>query len=138
LTRPRSFRDDNGGLGNSSYPVRDRASAIAYAALKLWQRSHSRTYDMLIDPLSAPKAISEADMAAFHRLSLKLRHRDLDCMRRVLDLVARDRREVEVLDQVRADIQDAATWYRNIEQEGLRLYARAGLTYDADDNPFIC
>jgi anaerobic magnesium-protoporphyrin IX monomethyl ester cyclase len=141
LTRRRLTGEDQatpgtGGVGNTAYPIAEPAAAAVHAGLKAWQRSHCRTYDMTIDPLSAPKAIPVADQVIFHRLGLALRGRDLDFFGGVLDL-AESGRLADIPQFTAEQIESSTSFYRRIDEATVAAYRAAGLVYDAQDNPFI-
>ncbi|MGH3569495.1 MAG: B12-binding domain-containing radical SAM protein [Pseudonocardia sp.] len=138
LDRRGLLQIDTTGLGNNHYPVADPAARTVYHALKGWQRSHSRIYDMTIDPLSAPKAIDAPDRAVFHELAIALRQSDLRFFRAVLDAVTDGGTAQELAEFTEERITATAGWYRNLAVRTDAAYTSAGLTYDAEDNPFIC
>lgn len=138
LNRRGLLQIDPVGLGNHCYPVSDPAARTVYQALKRWQRSHSRVYDMTIDPLSAPKAIDAPDRAVFHELSTALRGTDLGFFREVLDAVTDGGTAQELAEFTEERISATAGWYRNLAARTGAAYTAASLTYDAEDNPFIC
>ncbi|TKW62037.1 MAG: hypothetical protein DI628_05305 [Blastochloris viridis] len=89
-------------------------------------------YDKTIDPLSAPKAISEESFQTFHQLGIELRQKDLAMMKRVLEETPK---YMEVL--VEQEITKTQEWYATFEHLVDQAYQQAGLTYDAEENPFI-
>lgn len=132
------FQVDATGLGNNKYPVLDNPARSVYSALKLWHKNHSHVYDMVIDPLSAPKAIGEEHLQAFHALSMELRKYDLAFMRNILDSAHRKNSEAEMLQQTVEEIEKAQGLHNNIEAKARSLYIRADIVYDAEENPFLC
>jgi len=126
------------GLGNATYFVADAQSRAAYRALKRWQRHHSRLYDMAIDPLSAPKAVSKQVREEFHELYLRLRRRDLAFFRAVLDLVSSSGFERQMDDLTNDWLSSSEAFHQSVAANVQRAYIRADLQYDADINPFIC
>ncbi|MGH4013692.1 MAG: B12-binding domain-containing radical SAM protein [Pseudonocardiaceae bacterium] len=126
------------GLGNASYAVADPAAAAVYIALKRWQRSHTRIYDQTIDPLAAPKALNPRERAEFHQLCLALREQDLAFFRAVLDLVADGADSEATREFTEARIAATAPLYARAAERAEKAYRRAGLIYDAEDNPFLC
>lgn len=144
---PSDATPGTGGLGNMSYVIRNPRAQVVHTGLKAWQKSHSRIYDMTIDPLSAPKAIDPTDRITFQRLSLDLRQQDLETMRGLLHLAREIPEKAEclsaqehqrALDYVRHRIASTAALYDDLSAKAVDAYETAGLVYDADDNPFIC
>ncbi|MBI2021632.1 cobalamin B12-binding domain-containing protein [Candidatus Daviesbacteria bacterium] len=125
-------------LGNYRYLIQDERARIAYFALKAWHRSHSRIYDMAIDPLSAPKALNRVEMAMFLPLARSIRYRDLDFMRDVLDRVSEGRSEQEIMQFTQEEIERTIHWYDQFRIQVEQAYKVAGLVYDAEENPFVC
>lgn len=131
------LKEDERGVGNNTYEVQDLEARKVYKALKLWHKSHLRTYDMTIDAISAPKALEPEELRLFHPLCMELREKDLDFMRDILDLVEENISEKRVLEFATAQIQKAKNWYEKFEGKVLDTYKQIGLVYDADENPFI-
>lgn len=137
LTNKKLLKEDEKGLGNNTYEVQDPEARKVYRALKLWHKSHVRTYDMTVDVISAPKALEPEELALFHPLCVELRQKDLDFMREILDLVGEGLSKQEVLEFTNAEIQSSEDWYAKFEKKVLEAYEKTGLVYDADENPFI-
>lgn len=137
LTNKKLLNGDVTGLGNNSYEVQDENARKAYKALKTWHKSHIRTYDMTIDAISAPKALTSEELEVFHPLSIQLREKDLDFMREVMDLINERKTENEILAFTENRITTSQKWYKNFEAEVLKIYSFVGLEYDADVNPFV-
>jgi anaerobic magnesium-protoporphyrin IX monomethyl ester cyclase len=126
------------GLGNADYAVRDERARFVYTCLKSWQRSHGRIYDKAIDPLSAPKAIGPAARAEFLAVSVALRRHDLAFFRTVLDAAWAGVDSSQASELVAEAVAGSDGFYAGILRDVEACYARAGLIYDADDNPFTC
>ncbi|MFE2442736.1 B12-binding domain-containing radical SAM protein [Streptomyces sp. NPDC059426] len=142
LTRRGGLQIDQDALGNTRYDVLDPRVRCVYGALKRWQKEHAAVYDKAIDPLSAPKALDDAELALMHRLSVELRETDLDLFRLLLDVAtgptATAHLEEEIHDLVEAEIARTAPHYRKLDTQVEEAYGEVGLVYDADDNPFLC
>ncbi|MGH3924964.1 MAG: B12-binding domain-containing radical SAM protein, partial [Pseudonocardiaceae bacterium] len=126
------------GLGNATYAITDPAAAAVYVALKRWQRSHTRIYDQTVDPLSAPKALTVRERPEFHQLCMALREQDLAFFRAVLDLAHDGATAADAQEFTEARITAGASFYVRATARVEAAYRRAGLVYDADDNPFLC
>lgn len=137
LSNKRLLKEDEKGLGNNTYEVQDSEARKVYKSLKLWHKSHIRTYDMTIDAISAPKALEAQELGLFHPLCVELREKDLDFMREVLDLAEEGLSESQVLNFTNGKIQESINWYSEFEKRVLEIYKKTGLIYDADKNPFI-
>jgi len=137
LANKQLLKKDDGGLGNNTYKVQDPEAREVYKAMKLWHKSHIKTYDMTIDAISAPKALEPAELELFHPLCVELREKDLDFMRDALDLVEEGLTETQVVEYTQAKIESSKAWYASFEKKVLQAYEKTGLVYDADENPFI-
>jgi hypothetical protein len=125
------------GLGNATYPIADPAARTVYAGLRRWHSDHARLLDMVIDPLTAPKAIDPQHRAAFLVLSTALRELDLDVLEGLLALTARTPDPGRAVEYVDTQITAIAADHAQIATRAEAAYRQAGLTYDADDNPFL-
>jgi radical SAM superfamily enzyme YgiQ (UPF0313 family) len=137
LSKKNLLKEDENGLDNNTYEVQDSDPRKVYKALKLWHKSHLKTYDMTIDAISAPKALKPEELALFHPLCIELRQMDLDYMREILDLIEEGLSEEEVLKFARQKIESSKFWYGQFERKVLDTYQKTGLVYDADENPFV-
>ena len=52
---------------NNKYEIVDPKVKMTYNALKKWHKSHMKLYDMIIDPISSPKAIDSTGEKSFYR-----------------------------------------------------------------------
>lgn len=123
-------------LSNNQYKISDETVRKIYMALKLWHKSHSVIYDMTIDPLTAPKAISDTLVAEFYDYIMKLKKQDLEVFREVLTLVQQFP-DIDMEDYIKGMILGTEGLYHNIEENVKRLYKKSGLVYKAEANPFI-
>ncbi|WP_236074239.1 B12-binding domain-containing radical SAM protein [Streptomyces tardus] len=142
LTRRGGLQIDQDALGNTRYDVLDPRVRCVYGALKRWQKEHAAVYDKAIDPLSAPKALDDAELALMHGLSIDLRETDLDLFRLLLDAAAgptaTEHLEEETHELIEAELVRTAPRYRAFDTRVKEAYRKVGLVYDADDNPFLC
>ncbi|GAB3466652.1 B12-binding domain-containing radical SAM protein [Actinophytocola sediminis] len=142
LAKRGALEVDHDALGNSRYEVLDPRVRPLYLGLKRWQKAHSGIYDKAIDPLSAPKALDDHELAVLHGLYVELRQVDLDLFGRLLDIASgpspTDRLATEVDDLVRAEIERTAPWYEDFARRVQSVYDDLGLDYDAEGNPFLC
>jgi len=137
LSKQNILKEDVLGLGNNIYEVQNPQSRIVYEAMRLWHKSHVVIYDMTIDAISAPKALTPEELELFHPLSMELKEKDLDFMREVLDMVKKGLSKDSVLEFVYDKVKNSEVWYQNFEKVVLDTYRKTNLTYDADENPFI-
>jgi len=127
---------DGINLGNSSYEIKDHQVRFCHQALKAWHTYHQELYDKLIDPLSAPKAISAQNMQAFFREYSKVRRQDLVFMKEVLS----EARKTERIDPTKLAsdrLQETKAFYNDIADNTDKLYKQAELIFDAKSNPFL-
>jgi anaerobic magnesium-protoporphyrin IX monomethyl ester cyclase len=125
------------GLGNATYPIADPAARTVHVGLKRWHRDHARLLDMVIDPLTAPKAIEPEHRSEFLELSTSLRRLDLDVLEGLLALTAHTPDPGRAIEYVDTQIVATAAEHARIAARAAHAYRRTGLIYDADDNPFL-
>lgn len=120
---------------NNKYTINNENVRKIYSALKRWHKAHSEIYDMAVDPLNAPKAISDREMDYFYQEVMKLKKQDLLFFREVLDIVKTDKTMLD--SYVEEKLRNDESFYNNINQKVLKLYKTSGLEYHASKNPFI-
>ena len=85
LRKENKLKESDFISNNNKYTIDDVIVEKAYIALKMWHKSHSDIYDMTIDPLTAPKAISDESMKEFYDCAMKLKKIDLMVFKHVLE-----------------------------------------------------
>ena len=121
---------------NNKYTIDNYLVDKAYVGLKKWHKSHSKIYDMAIDPLTAPKAISEESTNEFYEIAMKLKKIDLYLFKSLL-LNLKENPDLNVVEYIENKILEKNNEYNNIQQKVKKLYIDAGLNYNAVANPFI-
>ena len=122
---------------NNRYEITEPKVRLTYLALKKWHKSHSKIYDMIIDPISSPKAIDLVGEKSFYDLYYQLKLKDLDFMKMVLNNVEKGITEKDLYDEVILQINKNSEFYIFINQKGQKLCEQYGLDYDGKENPFI-
>ena len=122
---------------NNKYDIVDPKVKLTYNALKRWHKSHMKLYDMIIDPISSPKAIDSVGEKAFYDLYYQLKVRDLDFMQMVLDEVERGVSEQQLNEKITLQIAKSSEFYEGINSQGQKLCQEYGLNYDGKENPFV-
>lgn len=91
---------------------------------------------MTIDPLTAPKAISESSMEEFYQYVMKLKKLDLMLFKNVL-LEVKEDPNIDIEKYIEQIICKTKNDYFQIENAVKKLYRNNKLRYKADKNPFI-
>jgi hypothetical protein len=91
---------------------------------------------MAIDPLTAPKAISEDAMNDFYQYVMKLKKLDLLLFKNVL-LEVKQNPGLDIEQYIGQYIYKSEKEYFNIEENIKKLYKKNNLNYNAEKNPFI-
>lgn len=123
--------------GNSVYKIKDPIVKKIYYCLKEWHKSHSFIYDMIIDPISAPKALLPENLMLYYNLYSKLQEKDLY----FFDFIIKNSLHYDLdslLEKTQQYIFNLKDFYRNLQIETELLNMKCGLIYDASINPFIC
>ena len=121
---------------NNRYIIDNYLVDKAYIGLKKWHKSHSEIYDMTIDPVTAPKAISEKSMSDFYENIMKLKKIDLQLFRELL-FCLKENHKLDVEKYIEEKICETEIEYNKIHKKVKKLYNEAGLKYNAIANPFI-
>ena len=122
---------------NNKYDIIEPKVKLTYNTLKRWHKSHMKLYDMIIDPISSPKAIDSIGEKEYYDLYFQLKLIDLDFMQMVLDKVENGILEQELEQFVTTQICKHSKLYDEINYKGQKLCHKYGLNYDAKENPFI-
>ena len=122
---------------NNKYDILDPKVKLTYNALKRWHKSHMKLYDMIIDPISSPKAIDATGEREFYELYYQLKLRDLDFMQMVLEEVEQGISEEQLNHKITMQIVNKNEFYEKINAQGQKLCEKYGLNYDGKENPFI-
>ena len=121
---------------NNKYTIDDKSVGKIYFALKKWHKSHCKIYDMTIDPLTAPKAISDEAMQEFYNYVMRLKELDLMLFKSVL-LEIRQNPTLNINMFIDNYILNTNDDYESIKKGIQVLYRKNNLSYKADINPFI-
>lgn len=122
---------------NNKYDITNPKVRLVYNALKRWHKSHMKLYDMVIDPISSPKAIDSIGERKFYDLYYQLKLKDLDFMQMVLEEVEQGISELKLNEKITLQIARNNKFYERINQQGIELCHQYGLNYDGKENPFI-
>ena len=120
---------------NNHYIIKDDEVRRIYDALKLWHKSHSKIYDMTIDPVIAPKSIDDNLMKKFYQCIMYLKKLDLEIFKYVL--LNYKNKMCNLNKMIDEKINENQTNYNNIENYVKKLYKKANIQYNANVNPFI-
>ena len=121
---------------NNKYQIESIQVKKVYDALKKWHKSHCEVYDMTIDPLTAPKAISKSSMLDFYRYAMFLKRLDLEIFKKIL-LIIKKNSTLNLIDYVDEEIAKYASSYEKVKEQVRILYKKNDLQYHAETNPFI-
>lgn len=122
---------------NNKYDIVDPKVKLTYDALKRWHKSHMKLYDMIIDPISSPKAIDSIGEKEFYDLYYQLKLKDLDFMQMVLEEVEQGITEQQLSEMITLQIAQNSDFYGEINRKGSSLCQKYGLNYDGKENPFV-
>lgn len=136
LTKEKSLLNKK-KVENQLYLIKEPSVYKVYSALKLWHTKNSELYDMTIDPLVSPKAISKKGLEMFYFEFLKLKKIDLVFFENVLQLVEKGLNESQLNNYVYKQLKFVSYSHKKIELKVKSLYNDFNLVYDADKNPFL-
>lgn len=122
---------------NNKYDIVDPKVKLTYNALKRWHKSHMKLYDMIIDPISSPKAIDSTGEREFYDLYYQLKSKDLDFMQMVLEEVEQGITEQQLSEMITLQIVQNSDFYGEINKKGSSLCQKYKLNYDGKENPFV-
>ena len=125
------------GNQNYTYSVQDEKSKRMYGMLKSWHRTHSVVYDQVIDPLTAPKVMSDDGYRRAHALFHELQALDVRFFELAMEHVSRTASPSADVDILRGSIKVSTEAYLAVEKGINALYQQQGMRYDAVSNPFL-
>jgi anaerobic magnesium-protoporphyrin IX monomethyl ester cyclase len=137
LERRKQISPGDAGLGNRKYEFENADISIVYQALKQWHRANMPLYDRVIDVVSAPKAVTKADYDTFLEFTTVLRNFDLDLFAGVMNEVLNGSSHNKTMNFVKSYQYEHRKNYIELEASVHHAYKSAGLSYDAQPNPFI-
>lgn len=120
---------------NYLYKIVDEKVNSLYETIRPWAKHVSSLYDVVIDPISAPKNIPQEGHVKFHLLCQELRRFDIELAEAVISCMkegnAEPQRAVQIFKEFHTD--DLARINRQAEQ----LYLEYGLQSLASNNKYI-
>lgn len=134
FTKNANLESNNKFASNNIYTIKDASARVVYDALKQWQLHHSKVYDMVIDPISAPKAIPVNEMKKYYDLMIQMKKIDILYMRKVLDTVESNGDVKNIYDEFCSTYNYV---FKEIYDKVTKYYDNDGLDYDAQINGFL-
>jgi len=119
---------------NLQYKVENEDARQVYTYMKKWQAHHSKVYDMVIDPISAPKDIPVEEMKKYYDLMVEMKEIDLSFMKNVIDGVE----SKQDIDSLYSEYEEKySDRFAEIMDQATTYYQNDGLDYDAAENGFL-
>ena len=119
--------------GNYQYKIKDNRVQEVYKYIKKWQIMLNEFYDKLIDPISAPKALSLYEYKLFYEIYLDIHKEDVDFFEKVLNCVEKNIEEKIIEDAMRDRKEKLSRDMKQIDN----LYEKVGLNVITLNNIFI-
>ncbi len=120
---------------NYEYEIEDKKAKRVYCLLKEWHFSHAMIYDKIIDPISAPKVLTDNEYKRIYELCNKVVKNDVYYFGKVLDQIKNNREKDSSF--LKNEIEKNKKFYEEVEQSIDFLYHKFGLNYDGFLNPFL-
>jgi len=120
---------------NYSYQVQDPLARRVYMMLKSWHKSHALLYDQVIDPITAPKVMSDVGYKEVHRLCTELLELDTHFFGKAISQVANAASSDKAFAE--SEVRSTAGVYAGIQERINSIYGKEGLVYDGKFNPFL-
>ena len=122
---------------NYLYRIMNPCVRKVYEALKLWHQQHARIYDRIIDPLVAPKNITNSSYNKLYKLYRMVHDIDLDIFEYLIGLATEGNSQNTLKDYVMESNEHFSDFYTTILNEAEAIYIAEGLFYDGLDNKYI-
>ncbi len=121
---------------NYIYSFIDDSVANVYEALNSWQKHYSELYDLVIDPLTAPKDISLNSYEVLYQIYLRIREVDLSILEGLLEK-NRYNSKIVSCDYIEKKIMETQEYYEEISVEVSDVYLREKLQYSGIKNKYL-
>ena len=116
---------------NYIYRINDKKVYSIYCALKKWQKSYEHLYNLIIDPLTAPKNISFESMKCLYNIYLTIREKDLNLFE---DLLNSDNDHLNIVEN---KIVESRNIRKNAIKQALKIYEKEEIVYDGELNRYL-
>lgn len=121
---------------NYTYDIIDSRVKEIYNLLKDWQKSHSAMYDMLVDPLNAPKDISPQNIKRLMKIYQQVHRCDLDTLGLILEKI--EQLNIEQIKQMLSDrIATTKSDFCDFEEDIKKIYAEEDFVFDGNYNKYL-
>lgn len=121
---------------NNLYQIIDTRAKLFYECIKPWAKRYSSLYDLVIDPISAPKNIPQEAHMAFHKLCLDLRRVDLEVAQLILERI----KNKSLHDSNNVESEMFAFFGHRmikIEKSAAQLYIQNNMNFETNTNKHI-
>jgi radical SAM superfamily enzyme YgiQ (UPF0313 family) len=118
---------------NYKYEIIDETVSRVYAAMKKWQKMCSNTFNVVTDPLTAPKNISEDSANKLYAIYKKLHTRDLLIFEQVLNIV-KNNEEMEFID---LEIRNSTKLFTCAKESAARIYQKERMVFDGSSSKYL-
>lgn len=134
FTKDTKLENNDKFMSNSIYLVEDNLARIVYDYMKKWQANHAFVYDMVIDPISAPKDVPVSSMKKYYDLMIEMKEIDLLFMKNLLDYVEKRKNVEELYNNFFKKYEKEFSKIKGIAE---RYYKIDNLNYDGSVNKFL-
>ena len=119
---------------NYKYRLKNKEIQKIYDILKKWQKLNSELYDMVIDPLSAPKALPIIELKKIYKQYKIIKDIDLKFFKYVLN-------NYKIINNYDQEIKEFRKKYNNkfelVQKNIKQIYIENELEYDSNTNTFL-
>lgn len=122
---------------NYLYKIIDPVVRNLYYALKLWHQLHSKIYDFIIDPLTAPKNISMHAYKKLYNDYLKIHMVDLEIFEKLITLSDMRESKEKMMDFVKRSYCKYKKIYVTAWNDAKSVYDDELLYYDGSTNKYL-
>lgn len=116
---------------NYIYSIKDANVRSIYNALKHWQQSYDILYDLIVDPLIAPKNITERSMEILYSIYRTMRQKDIE----MLEKLVKAKSDYDAI--VDKELLLSKAFRDEIYKKGLEIYSNEQLNYDGTRNQYL-
>lgn len=122
---------------NNIYLIQDIKARKVYQFLKKWSERSIDLYDVIIDPISAPKVVLDSLLKKFYDIYAECRRKDMEVFKHLIQMVDTGKSDDVINCFIDGMLAKNEGFYRSTERKVKKLYRQANLVYYIKPNKYL-